>query len=64
MALHPYLSKGFAPLRREFDCADLEIEGRIPADLSGTFYRIGPSPQFPPREPYNPLLGDGCPREL
>jgi carotenoid cleavage dioxygenase len=59
MALHPYLSKGFAPLRREFDCADLEIEGRIPAGLSGTFYRIGPSPQFPPREPYNPLLGDG-----
>jgi carotenoid cleavage dioxygenase len=56
---HPYLSKGYAPLRQEFDDTDLEIEGTLPAGLTGTFYRIGPSPQFPPREPYNPLLGDG-----
>ena len=56
---HPYLSKGYAPLRQEFDGVDLEIEGTMPAGLAGTFYRIGPSPQFPPRESYNPLLGDG-----
>jgi carotenoid cleavage dioxygenase len=55
----PYLSLGYEPLRAEFDIPDLRIEGRLPGDLAGTFYRIGPSPQFPPREPYNPLNGDG-----
>src|SRR6266851_1155374 len=57
--LHPYLSNGFEPIRMECDCAHLRIEGKIPEDLNGTFYRIGPNPQFPPRGVYNPLLGDG-----
>jgi carotenoid cleavage dioxygenase len=55
----PYLSLGYAPQRTEFDVPDLRIEGRLPDDLVGTFYRVGPNPQFPPREPYNPLNGDG-----
>ena len=46
---NPYLSKGFEPIRMECDCAHLTIEGEVPADLEGTFYRIGPSPQFVPR---------------
>jgi carotenoid cleavage dioxygenase len=57
--LHPYLSNGFEPIRMECDCAHLRIEGKIPEDLNGTFYRIGPNPQFSPRGAYNPLLGDG-----
>ena len=56
---NPYLSKGFEPIRMECDSAHLSIEGEIPADLDGTFYRIGPNPQFPPRGTYNPLNGDG-----
>jgi carotenoid cleavage dioxygenase-like enzyme len=56
---NPYLSKGFEPIRMECDCAHLTIEGEVPADLDGTFYRIGPSPQFAPRGNYNPLNGDG-----
>ena len=40
----PCLSKGFEPIRMECDCAHLTIEGKIPADLDGIFYRIGPSP--------------------
>ena len=43
----------------ECDCANLTVEGEVPRDLDGTFYRIGPSPQFPPRGSYNPLNGDG-----
>ncbi len=55
----PYLSGGFEPIRMECDYADLIVEGEVPADLDGSFYRVGPNPQFAPRCPYNPLLGDG-----
>ncbi|MBL8773229.1 MAG: carotenoid oxygenase family protein, partial [Phenylobacterium sp.] len=55
----PFLSRGFRPLREELDRPDLAIEGAFPPDLAGTYYRIGPNPQFPPRPPYNPLMGDG-----
>ena len=56
---NPYLARGFAPLRQELDCPDLRIEGAWPAGLAGTCYRVGPNPQFEPRPPYNPLMGDG-----
>src|ERR1700719_3385 len=56
---NPYLSRGFEPIRMECDSAHLIIEGEVPKELDGTFYRIGPNPQFPPRGIYNPLNGDG-----
>jgi carotenoid cleavage dioxygenase-like enzyme len=56
---NPLLRGAFEPLRIECDCADLMIEGELPADLSGALYRIGPNPQFAPRGAYNPLQGDG-----
>ncbi len=56
---NPYLSKGFEPIRMECDSAHLTIDGEVPRDLDGIFYRIGPSPQFAPRGNYNPLNGDG-----
>lgn len=56
---NPFLARGYAPQRTEFDCPDLRLEGRWPAELEGVFYRIGPNPQFEPRVPYSPLLGDG-----
>ncbi len=55
----PYMQKGFAPIRFECDYAHLGIEGALPRELDGTFYRIGPNPQFAPRGRYNPLHGDG-----
>src|SRR5580658_1882305 len=58
-APNPYLARGFEPLRTEYEQAHLSIEGEIPSQLDGTFYRIGPSPQFAPRGIYNPLNGDG-----
>jgi carotenoid cleavage dioxygenase-like enzyme len=36
------------PSRVECDVFDLEVEGEIPGELSGTLYRCGPDPQFPP----------------
>jgi carotenoid cleavage dioxygenase-like enzyme len=46
--------RGFqAPGRIEADVWDLEVvQGAIPADLDGAYYRVGPDPQYPP------LLGD------
>ena len=40
------------PGRVEADIFELEVDGEIPADLEGCFYRVAPEPQFPP------LLGD------
>ena len=40
------------PGRIEADVFELEVEGSLPVDLEGTFYRVAPEPQFPP------LLGD------
>lgn len=55
----PVLSGPFEPIRFECDYADLVVEGRLPEALNGTFYRIGPNPQFAPRGIYNPLQGEG-----
>src|SRR5690242_9673081 len=59
LAVSPFLSGGFEPIHEEVELAELGIEGDLPRDLQGTFYRIGPNPQFEPRGVYNPLLGDG-----
>jgi carotenoid cleavage dioxygenase-like enzyme len=37
------------PRRIEADVFDLEIEGRLPRGIHGTFYRCGPDPRFTPR---------------
>jgi carotenoid cleavage dioxygenase-like enzyme len=38
-----------APSRIEVDLNDLEVDGEIPSDLNGAFYRVAPDFQFPPR---------------
>ena len=38
---------------------DLEIEGRWPTALSGTYLRTGPNPFGDPGENYHWFLGDG-----
>lgn len=48
------------PFRAEIDLADCEVEGRIPDDLHGSFYRVGPDFQYPPKFPDNiPFDGEG-----
>jgi len=50
----------FAPSRIEADVYDLEVEGRIPAELSGAFYRAAADTQYPPRFPNDVYInGDG-----
>ena len=57
---NPYLAGNFAPLREENDFADLKIAGAMPSELSGTYYRNGPNPQFEPRDAnYHWFAGDG-----
>src|SRR5678815_4207699 len=54
------LSLGLAgPFRVEYDLRDCEVEGRIPTDLRGSFYRVGPDFQYPPRLPNIPFDGEG-----
>jgi carotenoid cleavage dioxygenase-like enzyme len=54
----PHLSGLLEPMRSEDDF-ELEVVGRIPDALAGAYYRNGPNPQFDPRGPYFPFLGDG-----
>jgi carotenoid cleavage dioxygenase len=45
--------------RVEADIKDVEIDGKIPSDLNGAFYRTGPDPQYP-LNPHNiPFDGEG-----
>ena len=37
------------PSRFEGEVLDLDIEGEVPTELDGAFYRVQPDPQFPPR---------------
>jgi len=57
---HPFLSEHHTPNRMEVDAPDLIIEGEIPEDLEGIFYRNGAEPAYPPREgDYHWFDGDG-----
>jgi len=52
----------FARSRAEIDLYDCEVEGTLPADLDGVFYRVGPDPQYPKPKQYegdNPFDGEG-----
>ncbi|MDF2789305.1 MAG: lignostilbene-alpha,beta-dioxygenase, partial [Neobacillus sp.] len=40
------------PTRAEVDIHDLEVDGDLPTEINGAFYRVGPDPQYPP------LLGE------
>jgi carotenoid cleavage dioxygenase-like enzyme len=46
--------------RSEGDIYDCEVEGDLPDDLDGAFYRVGPDPQYPKEEKYkNDIVFDG-----
>ena len=56
---HPNLQGGFAPLQMECEAPDLVVEGEVPRELSGAFFRNGPNPQYAPRGDYHWFGGDG-----
>ena len=45
--------------RAELDVRDCEVEGKIPADLNGNFYRTGPDAQYPLAPGNIPFDGEG-----
>jgi len=57
--IHPNLQGGFAPIHMECDAPDLVVEGEIPRELHGAFFRNGPNAQFAPRGDYHLFAGDG-----
>ncbi len=56
---NPFLQFPFGPIQMECDAIDLIVEGEIPSDLHGTFYRNGPNQKFAPRGDYHLFQGDG-----
>jgi carotenoid cleavage dioxygenase len=49
-----------APSRVECDIFDLVVEGTLPAEINGSWYRLTPDGQFPPLDPNDTLIsGDG-----
>ena len=53
------LGAPFDSFRAECDIQDCEVEGQIPADLDGAFYRVGPDFQYRPFMPNIPFDGEG-----
>jgi carotenoid cleavage dioxygenase-like enzyme len=45
--------------RLEAEVHDCQVEGKIPADLNGAFYRVGPDPQYPLHPRNIPFDGEG-----
>jgi len=56
---NPYLTGNFGPWRVEGDAVDLEVVGKLPDGLNGTFYRNGPNPAYEPLGKYHWFDGDG-----
>ena len=54
-----FLNGVFAPIHEEYTLESLPIEGEIPADLNGSFYRNGPNQVHAPRFDYHLFAGDG-----
>lgn len=59
MPENPFLEGLYEPLQMECNAPDLIVEGEIPRDLNGSFYRNGPNPNFAPRGEHHLFGGDG-----
>lgn len=56
---NPYLHGLFAPITVETESDNLEVEGEIPKDLFGGYFRNGTNPRFEPTNRYHWFDGDG-----
>lgn len=56
---NPYLHGVYAPTSDEMEVSGLTVEGELPADLEGAYFRNGPNPLFKPKNRYHPFDGDG-----
>ncbi len=56
---HPYRTGAWRPQVNEWDAFDLDVTGRLPADLDGVYLRNTENPLRPPIKRYHPFDGDG-----
>lgn len=56
---NPYLHGPYAPTVHELSKDALTVEGELPIDLRGAYFRNGPNPINPPKNRYHPFDGDG-----
>ena len=57
---NPYLHGLFAPITHESESAELPVlEGEVPRDLFGAYFRNGPNNRFAPLNRYHRFDGDG-----
>lgn len=56
---NPYLHGVYAPVTGEMSADAPLVEGEIPADLVGAYFRNGPNPVHQPANRYHPFDGDG-----
>src|SRR3712207_1574717 len=54
-----YLQGPYAPVSEELTLPDLEVTGRLPAELDGLYLRNGPNPWPVPEGRYDWFTGDG-----
>lgn len=58
-SISPFLAGNFAPVKEERVEPNLKVIGALPQELSGTYLRNGPNPQFRPLNKYHWFDGDG-----
>ena len=56
---NPYLHGHFAPIGTELDVDALEVEGELPRELHGAYFRNGPNAVHAPTNRYHWFDGDG-----
>ncbi|HEX6260410.1 MAG TPA: carotenoid oxygenase family protein [Woeseiaceae bacterium] len=57
--LRPSMRMPTSLFRLEAEVRDCEVDGRIPSDLNGAFYRVGPDAQYPLAPGNIPFDGEG-----
>lgn len=55
----PEMRRQASLYRLEADVHDCEVDGKVPTDLNGAFYRVGPDPQYPLHPGNIPFDGEG-----
>src|SRR5688572_6789848 len=55
---NPYLHSVFKRTRAIYDAENLKVLGKIPEEISGTYYRNGPNPRYK-TDPHHWFDGDG-----
>lgn len=56
---NPYLHGLYAPVQTEVQAGALEVEGELPRDLFGAYFRNGPNSHHAPKNRYHWFDGDG-----